>query len=95
MSRFVLTAQARLDLLNIWNYIAQDNIDAADKSGSMPLHLASAYGHLDIVRLLVSQSADLQAEDFNGNTALDVARANNHLELVKLLGPLTSNQEAR
>jgi antitoxin ParD1/3/4/toxin ParE1/3/4 len=31
MSRFVLTAQARLDLLNIWNYIAEDNIDAADR----------------------------------------------------------------
>jgi plasmid stabilization system protein ParE len=31
MSRFVLTARARLDLLNIWNYIAEDSIDAADK----------------------------------------------------------------
>lgn len=31
MSHFVLTAQSRLDLLNIWNYIAEDSIDAADR----------------------------------------------------------------
>ena len=31
MSLFVLTAQARLDLLKIWNYVVEDSIDAADK----------------------------------------------------------------
>src|SRR6267154_2122558 len=31
MSDFVLSPEARLDLLNIWEYIAQDNIDAADR----------------------------------------------------------------
>ena len=30
-TRYELTACARLDLLRIWNYIAADNIDAADK----------------------------------------------------------------
>jgi plasmid stabilization system protein ParE len=29
--RFVLTSEARADLLEIWNYIAEDNIDAADQ----------------------------------------------------------------
>jgi plasmid stabilization system protein ParE len=29
--RFVLTPEARQDLLEIWNYIAEDNIDSADQ----------------------------------------------------------------
>jgi len=31
VSRFALTAQARLDLFEIWNYVADDSIDAADR----------------------------------------------------------------
>ena len=31
MNRYVLSARARLDLEQIWSYIADDNIDAADK----------------------------------------------------------------
>ncbi|MGO4881495.1 MAG: type II toxin-antitoxin system RelE/ParE family toxin [Bryobacteraceae bacterium] len=29
--RFVLTPEARADLIQIWNYIAEDSIDAADR----------------------------------------------------------------
>lgn len=29
--RFVLTPEARADLIEIWNYIAEDNIDGADQ----------------------------------------------------------------
>jgi plasmid stabilization system protein ParE len=31
MNRYVLSADAELDLDEIWEYIAQDNIDAADR----------------------------------------------------------------
>ncbi len=31
MSRYRLTRRARTDLLQIWNYIAEHNIDAADR----------------------------------------------------------------
>lgn len=31
MKDFVLTPRAELDLIEIWEYIAQDNIDAADR----------------------------------------------------------------
>jgi plasmid stabilization system protein ParE len=30
--RFVLTPEARADLIEIWNYIAEDSIDNADKA---------------------------------------------------------------
>ena len=29
--RFVLTPEARADLIEIWNYIAEDSIDGADQ----------------------------------------------------------------
>jgi plasmid stabilization system protein ParE len=29
--RFVLTPEARADLIEIWNYIAEDSLDGADK----------------------------------------------------------------
>ena len=31
MSRYVLSSDADLDLEQIWEYIARDNIDAADR----------------------------------------------------------------
>jgi plasmid stabilization system protein ParE len=31
MKRIILSARARLDLLTIWQYIAQDSMDAADR----------------------------------------------------------------
>jgi antitoxin ParD1/3/4/toxin ParE1/3/4 len=31
MSKFVLTRRAKVDVQLIWNHIAEDNIDAADK----------------------------------------------------------------
>lgn len=31
MNRYVLSAAAELDLESVWDYIAQDNIDAADR----------------------------------------------------------------
>jgi antitoxin ParD1/3/4 len=30
-ARFVVTPEARADLLNIWNYIAEDSIESADQ----------------------------------------------------------------
>ena len=34
MSDFVVSPEARQDLFNIWEYIAQDNMDAADRVAS-------------------------------------------------------------
>lgn len=31
MSEFILSPAARLDLIEIWEFIAQDNVDAADR----------------------------------------------------------------
>ncbi|KAI0266029.1 ankyrin repeat-containing domain protein [Russula aff. rugulosa BPL654] len=42
--------------------------------GETPLHLASEYGRIEIVRLLIEHGANVEAKDDEGRTPLDVAR---------------------
>jgi len=60
-----------------------------DNSGSTALYWASWYGHLEIVKLLITegnlQKEDIMMENYYGNTALFWASCNGHFEIVKLL----------
>lgn len=52
-----------------------------------PLMEAASAGHLEIVRLLISHNADVNAHSSTGNTPLMFACTGGHLEVVKeLLG---------
>lgn len=46
-------------------------INAKDVRYQTPLHLASSHCYLDMVKLLLSNNADISIEDKNGKTALD------------------------
>ena len=46
---------------------------------------ASGRGHLDVVRLLLENGADVNAADISGNTALMRASENGHTDVVRLL----------
>ena len=50
-----------------------------------PLHVASGYGHLDLVRYLVSQGAQVERCDNDGDTPLIVASRKGHLDVVRYL----------
>lgn len=50
------------------------NIEASDVIGSRPLHVASHYGHNDIIRFLIAQGADINAVDNFKSTPLVVTR---------------------
>jgi len=60
-------------------------LEKPNGNGWMPLNLATYNGHLEVVKLLLDNGADLAVRDKYGATSLNCASANGHLEVVKLL----------
>lgn len=60
-------------------------INDLDQFGQTPLHIAAFEGHIDIVELLVNNSASLSLQDKNGWTSLHCAASNRHLSIVERL----------
>ena len=59
--------------------------DALPIVGTRPLTLAAAYGHVDVVRVLLEHGAEVNAEDFTGWTALHAGSFTGDSETVSLL----------
>lgn len=58
----------------------------SDHIGMTALHAAVRFkGHVDVVRALITNGADLNARTHNGNTAMHLAAANGHVDCCKLL----------
>ena len=51
----------------------------------IPLVVATFYGHIDVVRLLLDRGADVDGTDGSGHTALTVAMSNGNLAIAQLL----------
>ena len=56
-----------------------------DVSGSTPLHWAAANGHVEIVRLLLQNGADVNAKDRWDGTPLHWAASEGHIDILHLL----------
>ena len=63
------------------------NINDQDNAGNTPLHEAALNGHIDIVKLLVKEGANInvQSYDMFQDTPLIDASANGHLDVVSYL----------
>ncbi|TXJ12269.1 ankyrin repeat domain-containing protein [Brachyspira aalborgi] len=79
-------AQNNMDLLQILiENGANVNYTVGDSWANTPLQTASRLGLDNVVRILLTRNADINAVDMNGNTALHTAALNSQLSIVKLL----------
>lgn len=79
-------AQNNMDLLQILiENGANVNYMGGDSWADTPLQTASRLGLDNVVRILLTRNADINAVDMNGNTALHTAALNSQLSVVKLL----------
>jgi hypothetical protein len=70
-------------------------VQAADSGGDTPLHLASYYGHLPIVRLLTHSKVDTMQENEGGFTAHDLAEARRMWHISHYLSEKKQQKEDR
>ena len=74
--------------LEIVELLLQENgvdINEGDASGNTPLHFAAGKGRNDIIGLLISHKATVNAVNSHGDTPLFWAVGNNHINSAKLL----------
>lgn len=72
------------------------NINAQDKFGFTPLHYASLYGNLEIVKLLIELGSNIEARtNFGRLTPLLCASKYGHTQVVQLLEKAKKKQESR
>ena len=61
------------------------DIEARNKDGGTPLHVAANFNKADMVRLLLDHHADIDAKDEEGKTALAWAAFRGHMKIVEIL----------
>jgi ankyrin repeat protein len=61
------------------------DINTQNEYGGTPLHYASDYGALEVVRVLLEHGADVEVKRNDGQTALQIAAARGYDEVVELL----------
>ena len=64
------------------------------KWGNTPLHEAAFWGNVEVVRLLISEEADVDAKDYYGCTPLHDAVDYGNLEILELLLEKNTNVNA-
>ncbi|KAF8670409.1 hypothetical protein HU200_050714 [Digitaria exilis] len=65
--------------------VSLDSTDSQGRTGCLPLHMASANGHLAVVEYLIQNGANVNATNLEKNTALHWACLNGHIEVIKAL----------
>ena len=82
----ILDAAKAGDIETVKQHLAAGtDVDAKDKYGRTPLHLAPGSGHKEIAELLIAKGADVNAKSKYGVTPLHYAAGNGHKEIAELL----------
>ena len=61
------------------------NLEIRCDYDSTPLHISVNYGHLDIVKYLISVGVDIESKDVDGFTSLHIASIYSDVEIIKHL----------
>lgn len=67
--------------------VEEDLQDINDRNfrGHSPLMCAASYGHVELVRYLISKGADVNSRDLNDNTILMETAFRGHLQVIEIL----------
>ena len=81
-----IEAVKKNDIIAVKSLIAAGaHVNAKDKHGETPLHVAAVRGYQKIASMLIIESADVNAIDGRGLTPLHAAALNGQKEAVELL----------
>ena len=77
--------------------LTRDDLNKKDQGGNTPLHFASAYGRLEIVKFLLENKADPSLKNNEGKTALQIADTNKiysnspniYINIINTLSPIS------
>ena len=93
--RMIAAAEAGDTRLLISTLVFVRNINFTDQGGETALHKAAAGGHKDVVQLLLSKGALVDAMDMRENTPLHLAASGGHTSIVELLLSKGASLEAK
>ena len=75
----------QLDVVRRLLAVPSVKIDAADRSGMTPLHMAATIGNEEVATALLARGARVDIKNGDGHTAHDLATRKGHYALAKLL----------
>ncbi|CAG8538725.1 962_t:CDS:2 [Paraglomus occultum] len=74
-----------LEIVKLFVSVFPDSVDMANKKGQTALILACKEGHIEIIKFLLGNGANINQTDHDGNTALHYAAAWDRFQVVKFL----------
>ena len=63
----------------------------SEQGGMTPMHIAAAYGLIDVVKFIASYNINPNAPKINGWTPVHAAAQHGHIEIVKVLTSIVEN----
>ncbi|OBA20077.1 ankyrin [Metschnikowia bicuspidata var. bicuspidata NRRL YB-4993] len=67
---WVAAADDRVDLVEKYLNSNEFTANAKDPNGYTPIHAAASYGHIDLLKLLISRGGNINIQDNDGDTPL-------------------------
>lgn len=79
------SAVAKHETEQVEKLLTRDNVGLTDSAGNAALHVAAAFGFVDLVRLILNTGADVDQRTNDGGTPLHLACIKGHLDCVRVL----------